>query len=288
MPALEPFIDAHSHVWTPDVAHYPLAPDFTVADMQPKSFTAQELLAQCRPAGVGRVNLIQMSYYGFDNRYMLDMIKLHPDRFVGTAIVDPLAADPGRDMRDLAPLGVAAFRIQPRFSKQPPKTWLAPAGYDAMFATAAKTGQSLSCLIDVDGFPEVDRMCRKFPETSVIIDHLGRIGAGPDGDIRDADIDALCALAKHPKVSVKVGAFYALGQKTPPYLDLVPLIRRVVQAFSPKRCMWESDCPFQLVKDRYTDSVALVRDHLDFLSKDDREWLLFRTAEQILFKKISA
>ena len=101
MAALEPYIDAHSHVWTPDVAHYPLAPEFTVADMQPKSFTAQELLALCRPAGVGRVNLIQMSYYGFDNRYMFDMIKLERDRFVGTAIIDPLAADPGKAMREL-------------------------------------------------------------------------------------------------------------------------------------------------------------------------------------------
>ena len=157
-----------------------------------------------------------------------------------------------------------------------------------MFALAAKTGQSLSCLIDVDGFAEVDRMCRRFPDTSVIIDHLGRIGAGPGGEIRAADVDALCALARHPKVSVKVGAFYALGKKTPPYLDLVPLIRRVVQAFTPKRCMWESDCPFQVVKDRYTDSLALARDHLDFLGKDDRDWLLFRTAEQILFRKIPA
>ncbi len=287
MPALEPYIDAHSHVWTPDVAHYPLAADFTVADMQPESFTAQVLLALCRAAGVGRVNLIQMSYYGFDNRYMLDMIKLYPDRFVGTAIVDPLADDPGKAMRELAPLGVSAFRIQPRYSKQPPGSWLAPKGYERMFATAARTGQTLSCLIDVDGFPEVERMCTKYPETSVIIDHLGRIGAGPDGAIRDADVEALCALAKHPKVAVKVGAFYALGKKTPPYLDLVPLIKRVVQAFSPKRCMWESDCPFQVVKDRYTDSLALVRDHLEFLSKDDRDWLLFRTAEQILFKKLA-
>ena len=223
MAVLEPYIDAHSHIWTPDVAHYPLAAGFTVADMQPRSFTAEELLAICRPAGVGRVNLIQMSYYDFDNRYMLDMIKLYPDRFVGTAIVDPLAADPGKAMRDLAPRGVHAFRIQPHYSKQPPARWLEPAGYDAMFATAAKTGQALSCLIDPDGFPEVDRMCRRFPDTTVIIDHLGRIGAGPDGAIRDADVDALCALAKHPKVSVKVGAFYALGKKTPPYLDLVPL-----------------------------------------------------------------
>jgi predicted TIM-barrel fold metal-dependent hydrolase len=285
---MEPYIDAHSHIWTPDVAHYPLAAGFKIADMQPRSFTAQELLDLCRPAGVGRVNLIQMSYYEFDNRYMLDMIKLYPDRFVGTAIVDPLAGDPGKAMRELAPRGVSAFRIQPRYSKQPPETWLAPKGYENMFATAAKTGQTLSCLIDVDGFPEVERMCTKYPDTSVIIDHLGRIGAGPDGAIRDADVEALCALAKHPKISVKVGAFYALGKKTPPYLDLVPLIKRVVQAFSPKRCMWESDCPFQVVKDRYTDSLALVRDHLDFLSKDERDWLLYRTAEQILFKKANA
>src|SRR6185437_10576734 len=88
--AIEPYIDAHSHIWTPDAKRYPLAQGFAVADMKPPSFTAEELLAQCRPAGVGRVNLIQMSFYEFDNRYMLDAIKQYPDRFVGTAIVDPL------------------------------------------------------------------------------------------------------------------------------------------------------------------------------------------------------
>ena len=49
----EPYIDAHSHIWTPDVAHYPLAAGFKVADMKPRSFTAEELLAICRPAGSG-------------------------------------------------------------------------------------------------------------------------------------------------------------------------------------------------------------------------------------------
>ena len=285
MPAPEPYIDGHSHIWTPDVAHYPLAPGFTVADMQPKSFTAEELLAACRPAGVGRVNLIQMSYYRFDNRYMLDMIKLYPDRFVGTAIVDPLGPDPGRSMRDLAGQGVRAFRIQPQYSQQPPARWLEPEGYQAMFATAAQTRQALSCLIDPDGFPEVDRMCRRFPDTPVVIDHLGRIGAGPDGAIRDADVESLCALARHANVHVKLGAFYALGKKTPPYLDLIPLIRRVIAAFGVRRCFWESDCPFQVVTHKYVDSLALVRDHLDFLSKDDRDWLLFGTAEKLLFEK---
>jgi predicted TIM-barrel fold metal-dependent hydrolase len=278
----EPYIDAHSHIWTPDVHHYPLAEGFAVADMKPRSFTAEELLATCRPAGVGRVNLIQMSFYAFDNRYMLDMIKLYPDRFVGTAIVDPLAPDPGRAMLELLPKGVRAFRIAPNYSKRPAATWLEPSGYAAMFAASARGGAALSCLINPDGFPEVDRMCRRFPDATVIIDHLGRIGAS--GAIDDKDVDSLCALARHPRVLVKVGAFYALGRKAPPYLDLAPLIRRVVQAFGPRRCMWESDCPFQVVDHKYTDSLALVRDRLDFLSPDDKDWLLWRTAEQTLFR----
>jgi predicted TIM-barrel fold metal-dependent hydrolase len=281
---IEPYIDAHSHIWTPDVGHYPISPRFQPADMQPRSFTAEELLAVCRPAGVGRVNLIQMSYYEFDNRYMLDMIKLYPDRFVGTAIIDPLGDDPARAMRSLARRGVRAFRIQPHYSKLPPSRWLDPAGYSTIFATAAETGQALSCLIGPDGFPEVDRMCRRFPNPTVIIDHLGRIGVGPAGTIENADVGALCQLAQHPKVFVKVGAFYALGKKKPPYTDLIPLVRSVVQAFGSRRCMWESDSPFQIVSDRYIDSIALVRAHLDFLTKDDRDWLLFRTALQTLFQ----
>jgi predicted TIM-barrel fold metal-dependent hydrolase len=277
----EPYIDAHSHIWTPDVHHYPLAKGFTVADMKPKSFTAEELLAHCRPAGVGRVNLIQMSYYEFDNSYMLDMIKLYPDRFVGTAIVDPLAPHPDVRMAELRPKGVKAFRIAPNFSRLPPGGWLEPPGYGVMFAAAAKSGQALSCLINPDAFPEVDRMCTKYPDTPVIIDHIGRIGVS--GKIEAKAVDALCALAKHPRIYLKIGAFYALGAKKPPYLDLAPLIKTVVQTFGAKRCMWESDCPFQVDRDTYLDSISLVRDRLDFLSKEDKDWLLRRTAEELLF-----
>jgi predicted TIM-barrel fold metal-dependent hydrolase len=245
-------------------------------------FTAEELLATCRPAGVGRVNLIQMSYYRFDNRYMLDMIKLYPDRFVGTAIVDPLADAPDRSMLALKPKGVVAFRIAPNFSKLPPARWLEPKGYEAMFAASAQHGLALSCLINPDGFAEVDRMATKFPEAVVIIDHFGRVGVS--GTIEPSELDALCGLARHPKMHVKVGAFYAFGQKTPPYLDLGPMIRRVVQAFGAERCMWESDCPFQVVRDTYVDSIALIRDKLDFLTADQKEWLLHRTAERVLFR----
>jgi len=276
------FIDAHVHVWTPDTAHYPLAAGYKREDMKPASFTPEELFKHCKPAGVDRINLIQMSFYGFDNRYMLDMMALYKDAFVGTAVIDPLGDAPDKLMTELARKRVRAFRIYPDLGKLPPARWLEPAGYARMFAAGAKNNQAMSCLIAPDALPELDRMCAKFPDTPVIIDHLCRIGL--NGKIEDKDIDALCGMAGHKRVMVKVGAFYALGKKRPPYLDLAPLIQRVVQAFGVRRCMWESDCPFQVVEHKYQDSIDLVRKRLDFLTDEDREWLLHRTAEEFLFK----
>jgi predicted TIM-barrel fold metal-dependent hydrolase len=288
------FIDAHVHVWTDDTAHYPLGAGWKKEDMQPRRFTPEDLFKHTKPAGVDRINLIQMSYYhpkndtsknghGFDNSYMLDMMTLYPDVFVGTAVIDPYAAAPDRLMTDLARKKIRAFRIHPHLSKRPPARWLEPEGYSKMFAAGARNNQAMSCLIDPDALPELNRMCRKFPDTPVIIDHLCRIGA--DGTIADRNVDALCAMAAHKRVMVKVGAFYALGKKQPPYTDLAPLIRRVVTAFGADRCMWESDCPFQVQKDKYQDSIDLIRKRLDFLTDVDRDWLLRRTAENFFFKK---
>jgi predicted TIM-barrel fold metal-dependent hydrolase len=288
------FIDAHAHVWTDDTAHYPLAPGWKKEDMHPRRFTPEALFKHTKPAGVGKVVLIQMScYYSrdlsgkdahvFDNRYMLDMIALHPEAFVGTAVIDPHAAAPERLMAELAVKKVRAFRIHRRLSKEPAARWLEPAGYAKMFAAGAKNNQALSCLIDPDGLPEVARMCHKFPETPVIIDHLARIGV--DGVIADKDVKALCDLAAHERVMVKVGAFYALGKKAPPYADLAPLIEKVVKAFGARRCMWESDSPFQVAKHKYQDSLDLVARRLDFLSAEDKDWLLRGTAEAFFFRK---
>jgi predicted TIM-barrel fold metal-dependent hydrolase len=278
------FIDAHVHVWTPDVHHYPLASGFKKENMKPASFTPDELFKHTKPAGVDRINLIQMSYYGTDNSYMLDMMALYPDVFVGTAVIDPHGKSPDKEMAKLAKQRVRAFRIHPRLSKQPPAKWLQPAGFAKMFAAGAKNNQALSCLIDPDGLPEVDRLCRKYPDTPVIIDHLCRIGA--NGKIAAKDVEALCALAKYKRVLVKVGAFYALGKKKAPYTDLGPLIQKVVKAFGAKRCMWESDCPFQVQnKHKYQDGIDLIRKKLDFLSAEDKDWLLRKTAEGFFFKK---
>src|SRR5205823_416781 len=252
--------------------------------MTPASFTPEELFKHCKPAGVRRINLIQMSFYGFDNSFLLDTIAKYPDAFVGTAVINPLGKDPAREMGELAKKGVRAFRIHPKLTDEPVEKWLRPEGYKAMFATGARNNQAMACLIGPDALPELDRMCTEYPDTPVIIDHLARIGA--DGVIRDADVDRLCAMAKHKKVMVKVGAFYALGKKKPPYDDLAPLIKKAVTAFGARRCMWESDCPFQVQGEHtYQASIDLVLRRLDFLSDDDKEWLLRKTAEDFFFGK---
>src|SRR5262245_26548467 len=81
-------IDAHVHVWTPDTEKYPLAPGNEKKTMAPPSFTPEQLFAHCKPEGVNRIVLIQMSFYKYDNRYMTDMIAAHPGVFSGVAIID--------------------------------------------------------------------------------------------------------------------------------------------------------------------------------------------------------
>ncbi len=274
------FIDAHSHIWTPDTKSYPLAAGFRRFDMNPPSFTVEELQAQMKPAGVNRVVLIQMSFYGYDNRYLLDAIRNHPGMFSGVAVIDQDAEDPATEMKALKRLGVRGFRIYPKNERI--DNWLHSASMHRMFQAGAALGMAMCCLIDPNALPALDRMCRDFPETPVVIDHLCRIGVS--GVIDPNDVAALCGMARHKNVCVKVSAFYALGKKHAPYHDLAPLIHRVFDAFGPDRLMWATDCPFQVANGHnYQASIDLVRSGLDFLGAADKEWLLRKTAERVFF-----
>ena len=279
-----PWGDAHSHIWPPDVDKYPLAPGQTKKDLDPPGFTDEELLKVARPEGVGRVVLIQHSvYHLWDNAYLLDAVKRQPKSFRAQGMVDDHKPDPGAAMKKLFPLGVTGFRITPFVRpKDEQSKWLDTPGMAEMWTTAAETRQAMCPLVNPADLPRIDAMCAKHPDTPVVVDHFGRVGA--DGEVRETDVKALCALARHPHAHVKVSAFYALGKKKPPYDDLVPMIRRLVDAFGPKRLMWASDSPYQLQGgNTYAASIGLVRDRLDFLSKADREWLLAKTAETVFF-----
>lgn len=273
------YIDAHSHIWTKDVDHYPLA-EGKEADPVDPDFSAQKLLSICRPVGVSRVVLIQSAEYGFDNRYMLDMIKLYPGTFGGVAVLD-MTKPVGATMLEMKGQGVRGFRVYGWKLPDAAPRWLATEPFQEMFSVCSTSGQSVCGLIDPSAIPDLDATCAQFPHASVVVDHMARIGV--DGTIRKKEVDLLCTLARHPNVRVKISAFYALGKKNPPYLDLIPMIRQLYGAFGSRRLMWASDCPYQTQAHTYAESIALVRDHCDFLVADDKDWLLGKTAEQVFF-----
>ena len=274
------FIDAHSHIWTPDTKAYPLGPGYRRFSMKPPSFTVAELQANMKQVGVNRVVLIQMSFYGFDNSYMLDSIRKHPKTFSGVAVIDQDKPRVDLEMRKMKGQGVRGFRIYPKNQKI--QQWLDDPAMHAMWKTGADEDLAMCCLIDADALPAIDRMCRRYPKTTVVIDHFSRIGES--GEIKPAEVKALTDLARHKNVYVKISAYYALGKKKPPYHDLAPMIKQMLDAYGRKRLMWASDAPFQVVGGHtYKDSIVLIKSGLDYLDDDDRNWLLRKTAERVFF-----
>ena len=292
------FIDAHIHIWAADREAYPLAPGFVDSDLWIPSYEPQDHLAIAGGLGIGRINFVQMTWYGTDHSYILDQIAAAPGRFVGTGIV-PAVTDidvgsPGKTMVALSEGGIYAFRMRGRSWHNWPvgneSLWMDHPGYAEMFETGASQNLVLSFLVDPSDLPELDRMCALNPETPVIVDHLCRIGI--DGRFPDEDIRALCKLSRHPNVYIKVGPFQHLGSKVRPYLDVLPLVERVVDAYGPDRCMWESDSPALRPGNYDADpeqdfaaSLALIRDHADFLSASDKQQLLQGTAERLFFER---
>ncbi len=279
-----PWIDAHSHIWPGEVEKFPLAPGQTKADLKPPSFTDDELMAIARPEGVGRVVLIQHSvYHLFDNSYLIDAVRRHPKLFRVQGMVNDQLLHAGDTMKELLPQGVTGFRITPFVRKKEDQAkWLEAPGMIEMWKTGAETRQAMCLLINASDLAATDAMCEQHPDTPVVIDHFARIGV--DGEFRDSDIKALCRLARHKHTSVKISAYYALGQKKPPHDELIPMIKRLLDCFGPQRLLWASDSPYQIQGvNNYKASISLVRDRMDFVSKDDRDWLLRKTAEKFFF-----
>jgi len=274
------WIDAHVHVWTPDTNKYPLSDAYKVSDMVPTSFTPEELFAHCKPQRVTKIVLIQMSFYGFDNQYMLDCMEKHPGVFSGVAIVDENQPCLKMTMGSLGKKGVRGFRLYTDRDKA--SKWKDSVGMKEMWSHAAESGQSMCLLANPDALPFVNSMCEQYPKTRVVVDHFARIGVS--GSIDKAALDDLCRLSKYDNVFVKTSAFYALGQKKAPYKDLGPMIQRLVSEFGARRLMWASDCPYQVIEGHnYADSIGLIRNQLDFLSPEDKQWMLRKTAERVFF-----
>ena len=272
-------IDAHSHIWTnqPDeLKKFPLAPGRTIADLDPPRFTAEDLITLGQTQNVRRHVLISHNrYHGFSNDYYIHAAKTHPGTFAIVGGLDHTQPHIPARMKANRTQHITGYRIRPGGNPR----WLEQPGLREMWRVGTAEQIAMCPLIDPQYVTTLDPMCARFPDTPVVIDHCARIDARHAKELND-----LCRLSKHRNVRVKISAFYAFGAKKPPYLEQIPRLTRLLDAFGPERLMWASDCPYQLSPpNTYAASIALVRDRMAGLSDGDKEHLLRKTAEKVYF-----
>ncbi len=115
--------------------------------------------------------------------------------------------------------------------------------YDLMFATAER--ERVPIMIWLPSRMDVlDLMATRFPDLTLILDHCGVLPV-PVHVPRPVDYDALfadvCAQAKHPNVAVKLSHGPFISTSGFPFLDMVPHVRRLADAFGASRILWASD-----------------------------------------------
>jgi len=273
------WIDAHSHIWTnnlDELKKYPLAPGRSINDLSPPRFTAEDLITLGKTQRVKRHVLIaHQHYHGFSNDYYTHAAKTHLGTFAIVGALNFTKPNIPARMKANRTRHVTGYRIKPGGNLR----WLEQSGLREMWRVGATEKIAMCPLIDPQYVATLDPMCKSFPDTTVVIDHCARIDAK-----HTEELNALCNLAKHRNVHVKISAFYAFGAKKPPYLDQLPRIIRLLEAYGPERLMWASDCPYQLEPpNTYATSIALVRDRLEGISEGDRQYLLRKTAEKVFF-----
>ncbi len=279
------WIDAHTHLWTTDTQKFPLATWTKSAEMQPASFTAEEWFQLARPVGVERAVLVQHSpFYGYDSSYLLDCCQRYPGTFSLIGQIDERLPDLAKRLRQQRNQGLRGLRITPtnygdRTAILDPPNWLKAPEMQKLWRAAADQDVAICPLLYPKFLPSLDPMCQEFPQVKCVIDHLGHVDITQEDQIAD-----LLRLSRHPNVYVKVSGFYKFGAKRPPYLELDPLIQRLVISYGAARLMWGSDCPYQLKHgNTFQDSVDLVAKRLDWLASADRQKMLRDTAAKLFF-----
>ena len=141
-----------------------------------------------------------------------------------------------------------------------PPQLLLDAKFRAGFARLARYGLSFDSLIYHTQIPELTDLARAFPDTLIVLDHVGiplGIGAyaGRHDEVFKTWAENIRELAKCPNTRVKLGGMgmhlFGFGFETrpkPPTSEELaktwrPYVETCVEAFGPRRAMFESNFP---------------------------------------------
>jgi predicted TIM-barrel fold metal-dependent hydrolase len=95
-----------------------------------------------------------------------------------------------------------------------------------------------------------------------------------------ATLDDLLVLARYRSVSVKTSSAPCFSAEPYPFRDIYPHLRRIYDAFGPRRMLWGAD--LTRLTSTYQECLSHFQEGLDFLSEGDKQWVLGRSLAEIL------
>lgn len=246
----------------------------------PGAGTLGHLRAETAAVGVTRVVAIQTSTaYRWDNRFLADTCRDNAPWMVGVCTLDP--EDPGAagELRRMVERhNVRGLRSVPQ-----------PGGLDrpgvrALWDAAADLGVPVNALIRVDLADDLERLLARHPTLPVVLDHC-MYPRGRDG-LRGETICRVLALARYGNLHAKLTWLVDGSDRDFPFEDTWPLLRAVLRAYGPERCVWGSDFPCELwtPKATYAQHWRLFTEALG-LTRREKELVLFQTPGRLWFAR---
>lgn len=270
-------VDAHQHIWDKSRADYPWLSD----ELAPvnRTFTFDELAPQLNEAGVPATVLVQSADNAEDTALMLDCADRQP-RVAGVVAWVPL------DRPVEAAEMLAGFAAQPLIRgvrnlihDQPDPHWLLRADVGDGLAELERSGYPFDVVaVMPEHLEAVLTLSERFPELSMVIDHLGHPPIGADGDERWWELFA--RTATNPRVCAKVSGLYPVddGSAAERAEAIRPVIDYALTQFGANRLMYGGDWPISVLHGGYGPTWAALQPVFDTLLPSERLALLSGTA----------
>ncbi len=263
-------VDAQVHIWGADTPERPWPRGGHARAHRPVPFSTDDLLREMDTAGVARAVIVPPSWEGDRNDLALAAAQAHPDRFavmgrpplvpIERHLLEHWRTQPGMLGIRVTTAGAGAREL----FTEPDGDWL--------WSAAERHG--LPAMVSVPGLlPAIDRIAERHPGLRLVIDHLALARDGKDA-AAFAEIDQLVALARRPNIAAKASALPRYSSEPYPYPTLHPYLRRVFDAFGPRRLFWGTDLTG--IPGTYSQAITLFTEELAWLAGDDLEWVMGR------------
>jgi predicted TIM-barrel fold metal-dependent hydrolase len=119
----------------------------------------------------------------------------------------------------------------------------------------------------------IGRIAARHPGLKLVIDHAGLHIHEKAPKVLE-DLPAVCALAKYPNVAVKASGLPALSAERYPFRDVHEAVRRLHDAFGPRRTFWGTD--LTRMPCTYRECIDLFTHELGWLRGEDLAWVMGR------------